>query len=253
MKKLDLPGIYSEWLWEMGGSIPEYKKFIGMPYISNSQAKTFNSKSGFNTWKPGHLEWIQEKLLGYKFPDVGWGQFGQEVEGVICKEKGWEEYEDNFTEKELEVLNKVHPKDIQQRQVIVDLSDYGFVVLGYIDDMTKPDKDTNKIEWIIDYKTASQSSSKKLGNKDDFQLDIYNKGMEQMGYEVENLAYHVLDRGGGGELFKNKSLGRKALYIQGEIGLLMYELKDWDKVEKYLVDSARGMEKYYKVYKELIK
>lgn len=251
-KKLELPGIYSRWLWEKGGSIPEYEKFLGMPYVSNSQVSTYTSKSGFNTWKPGHLEWIQNKLLGYDWPDVGWAQFGKEVETVIRKEEGYEEYLDNFTERELAILDTVEPLGLYERHVIVDMSEHGFIVIGFIDDMTPFDEENKRVDLIRDYKTASVSSSKRYGGKDDFQSDLYVKGIEQLGYEVGGFEYFIIERGGGGPLFKDKSLGRGALTVDGVLGVKEVVLKDWEVVENHFVKATKEMQRHFKMYKKLI-
>lgn len=251
-KKLELPALYSRWLWEKGGSLPEYEKYLGMPYVSNSQVSTYMGKSGFNTWKPGHLEWIQNKLLGFNWPDVGWAQFGKEVETVIREEEGYEQHLGNFSEKELEILKSVEPLGLYERHVIVDFTEHGFIVIGFIDDMTPHNNETMTVDKIRDYKTASVSSSKRYGGKNDFQCDLYVKGTEQLGYKVGGFEYYIIERGGGGPLFNNKSLGRGVLTVDGILGIKEVVLKEWEVVENHFVEAAKEMQRHNRMYKKLI-
>lgn len=247
---LNLAGEYTEEVWKRGGSVEEHKKFIGKGYISWSTCESFNDKSGFNTGLLGEFEWILNKLSKIDFGDMGWGQFGSEAEAYITlrnkkdlseiEEKVQKEFQDslkNFTEKEKEVLDTINPLGVFQDEICYYIEELDIIVLGYIDDRTK-EKD-GKITLLRDYKTKSESSKKDLHDPKKHQIEIYILGKRQVGLEVENAEYCIVERFGGRECMNGG--GRESLSIGDRV---WYETYSWteerlQQTHQMLIDTAK--------------
>src|SRR5699024_5468727 len=152
-------------------------------------------KKGFNTGLEGDLEWCKKYLFGSKFPDMGWGEFGSRVEDYICEK----EHLDKFSKEEKEVLDKIKPLGIFQREITVYIEDLDIIVLGYIDDMSV-EKDV--VTMLRDYKTKSKSSKKDLHLPKKHQIELYTLGLKQEGFTVKKAEYVVIERLGGYECMK---------------------------------------------------
>lgn len=59
----------------------------GIPYISHSQYKLWKEAKSFNLGINGKIEYFASYFLGYKFPDKGWGEFGNDVETYITERR----------------------------------------------------------------------------------------------------------------------------------------------------------------------
>ena len=126
-----------------------------------------------------------EYFFGHEFPDMGWAQFGQEVEDYICLRQNG----DKFTDMEKVVLESIEPLGVFQQEFMLEFD--GFALLGYLDDATKDFK------HIRDYKTCSKNSSKKYYKEDYYQLDIYAMWVEQrFGYLPDTLEVLMIERTG---------------------------------------------------------
>lgn len=136
-------------------------------YISYSQFSSFLSKKSFSLGIEGKLEYIRGYFFGERFPDQGWGQFGTETEGYICDK----EFADNFTDREKEVMNKIKPLGVFQKEISVPLFE-GIRLKGFIDDANED------LSIIRDYKTASATSKMKYYKDDYYQLPLYAKAIE---------------------------------------------------------------------------
>ena len=112
----------------------------------------------------GNKEYMIRYFLGERFPDMGWGQFGTEVEDCVtlgdCEP---------FTPKELETIKDIKPLGVFQEEIVIDFGD--FCLLGYIDDRTE-EKD-GIVEIVRDYKTKSKSSKADLHDPKKLQLELY--------------------------------------------------------------------------------
>lgn len=157
----------------------------GIPYISYSQYTNWNSEKSFNLRIPGKYEYILQYFFGEEYPDMGWAQFGSEVEEYICERK----HGDKFTDMEKVLLESIEPLGVFQKEILIEYD--GFGVLGYIDDATKDFK------HIRDYKTCSKNSSKKYYKEDYYQLDLYAMWVEQaFGYLPDTMEVLMIEREG---------------------------------------------------------
>lgn len=245
MTNLKLPRIYTKEIWEQGGSREYSKKFIGKHYVSWSQIEAFNSKSGFNTGLKGDLEYIKKYFLGEEFPDMGWGTFGNRVEDYICERKGKEFFE----EKELELLNKIEPLGVFQREVVYLIPGTDVIVLGYIDDMSKVIE--NEVARLRDYKTKSKSSKGDLHEDGKHQIEIYTMGLAQEGIRVKSAEYLIIERLGGFECFQGG--GVDSLSVGNNIWLEPYakeklEEKRLKQTDKLILKTVKEISSLYKTY-----
>ena len=245
MKNYILPRTYTKEIWERGGKNEYSKQFIGKPYISWSQVESFNSKSGFNTGLKGDLEYIKSYFLKEQFPDMGWGEFGQITEDYICYRKEKE----HFSEEEKEVLNKIKPLGVFQREVVYLIPDTNVIVLGYIDDMTEPNGKVVKI--IRDYKTKSKSSKEDLHLPEKHQLEIYAMALIQEGYSVEQAEYVIIERLGGYQCMQGG--GIESLSIGKQVWNEPYDSKRlkeerFKETNKLLLKTVKEVSSLYKTY-----
>ena len=263
MNKLVLPGLYTEKVWKRGGSNPKHEKFIGKNYVSWSTCESFNDKSGFNTGLLGEFEWILNKLSNIDFGDKGWGQFGSETEAYITlrnlpkkellkfEEKVRKELEDsliNFSDREKQVLDKIQPLGVFQDEICYYIEELDIIVLGYIDDRTK--EENGKIRLLRDYKTKSESSKKDLHDPKKHQIEIYILGKRQVGLEVENAEYCIVERFGGKECMNGG--GRESLSIGERV---WYEKYTWTEerlkeTHNMLVDTAKRISSIVTTYQK---
>ena len=263
MIKVKLPQTYSLETWKRGGSRREHKKYIGLPYISWSQIESFNDKSGFNTGLLGEFEYIIKYLSFNTFKDLGFGVFGSETEAYITlrnlpkkeieklEEKVRKELEDsliNFSDREKQVLDKIQPLGVFQDEICYYIEELDIIVLGYIDDRTK--EENGKIRLLRDYKTKSESSKKDLHDPKKHQIEIYILGKRQVGLEVENAEYCIVERFGGKECMNGG--GRESLSIGERV---WYEKYTWTEerlkeTHNMLVDTAKRISSIVTTYQK---
>jgi hypothetical protein len=241
---IELPKKYTEFLWEKGGKVEEHRQYIGKNCVSWSQIESFNDKTGFNTGLLGKYEYFIKYFSGQSFPDMGWAQFGQEVENYITEKLD----ADKFSNKEKETLNKIKPLGVFQQEILIYFEDLDTVVLGYLDDSTPPKEKT--VNLLRDYKTKSESSKKDLHDDKKHQLEIYILGLRQKGLEVTNAEYCIIERLGGRECMQGG--GREVLKVGEKI---WYEPYSWDEkrlqqTEKMVKDTIKEISEYWKIYQK---
>ena len=239
---LELPKKYSREQWKRGGSRPEHEKFIGMPVTSWSQVESWTAKKGFNTGMAGNKEYMIRYFLGERFPDMGWGQFGNEVEDCVTNGDC-----DPFDDEEMIILRDVKPLGIFQDEIVVDFGD--FCLLGYIDDRTE-EKD-GIVEIVRDYKTKSKSSKADLHDPKKLQLELYILGLQQRGLEVKRAEYLIIERLGGRECMNGG--GRESLTVGNNIWKekYLFSQKSIERAESIVRETVKEISDYYKIFKAL--
>ena len=239
---LELPKRYDEVKWERGGSRPEHEKFIGMPVTSWSQVESWTAKKGFNTGMAGNKEYMIRYFLGERFPDMGWGQFGTEVEDCVTLGQC-----EPFDDEEMIILRDVKPLGIFQDEIVVDFGD--FCLLGYIDDRTE-EKD-GIVEIVRDYKTKSKSSKADLHDPKKLQLELYILGLQQRGLEVKRAEYLIIERLGGRECMNGG--GRESLTVGNNIWKekYLFSQKSIERAESIVRETVKEISDYYKIFKAL--
>lgn len=240
----------------------------GTPYVSYSQIKNWNSLKSFNLKIPGNLEYIMEYFFGEKFGDIGWAEFGQDVENYICYRDFTEEQikeldtqvlinnkkygKDeklvsaslaSFTEEEKKVMNTIEPLGVFQQEAIIDFG--RFKLLGFLDDM-KPKME----EHIRDYKSASDNSRKQYYEDDYWQLDIYGMWVKQQTKKLPKKAEVVIVERAG-NCFRGG--GRNVLSVKGQVWYHDRELTmDRQKyLKEYIERTVQEISDCYKVFLKL--
>jgi len=264
--KVNLPSIYTEEMWKRGNSVPEHKKYIGLPYVSWSQVESFNDKSGFNTGLLGEFEYILGRFSKVKFPDMGWGQFGSETEAYITlrnlhqdeidkiEQKVQDELSEalkNFNIEERKVLDTIESLGTFQDEICYFVEEIGVIVLGYIDDRS-PEKE-GKVHMLRDYKTKSEASKKDLHDDKKHQIELYILGLRQRGLEVQNAEYCIIERLGGRECMQGG--GRPSLSIGKRV---WYEPYSWDEerlkvTHQMIIDTVLRISSVYTTYEKYFK
>lgn len=241
--KIELPRIYTRDKWAEN-KIPEHKKYIGKQYISWSQIESYNDKSGFNTGFDGDLEYILSYFSGFTFPDMGWGDFGTQVENYITERKDG----DKFSDEEKEVLEKITPLGVYQKEICLYIEELDVIVLGFIDDMSPIIESTVKI--VRDYKTKSESSKKDLHLDKKHQLEIYVLYLKQQGVTVKNAEYCIIERLGGYQCMQGG--GRDVLKVGKRIWYEPYnkalDEKRLIQTKKLLISTIKDISETYKIY-----
>jgi len=230
------------------------KEFQGKPMVSWSQIETWIGAKGFNTGLPGLHEYIRKYFFGEEYPDMGWGTFGSETEAYITlknvdpktikDEKTRTELEGalkNFTDAEKKVLDQIKPLGNFQHEAVIDFG--GFVLLGYIDDLS------DDFSHMRDYKTKSESSKRGLTSDKTYQMEVYTLYVQKMlKKEVKKWEYCIIERLGGGPCMKGG--GREALSIGPRI---WYEEKQitperLKETEKLILDTVKEISDHYKTF-----
>jgi uncharacterized Fe-S cluster protein YjdI len=207
----------------------------GKPYVSFSQVKSWNSSKSFNLGVEGKLEYMLSYFFGEDFGDMGWAQFGQEVEDYICFRK----FKEKFTAKERKVLDSIVPLGLFQQEVKIDFGD--FYLLGYIDDAT-PD-----LTKLRDYKTCSLNSSKQYYKEDYYQLDIYAMWvLQETGKVPKELEVCMIER--AGNCFRGG--GRNVLSVKDEVWYHPREtsVERMEYLRHYIRATAMDISKHYKAF-----
>ena len=209
----------------------------GQQTISYSQIKLWHDEKGFSTGLMGRMEYIRSYMLGEEYPDWGWGQFGTEVEDYICERKG----ADLFTDAEKATMEKVVPLGNFQVPIAIDFGD--FIFTGYKDD-------ANDDESILrDYKTASARSKEQYYGDGYKQLDLYALDtFKKTGKLPDELQVTIIER--NGNAFRG---GREVLTVGENIWEVQREVDKVriDSMENLIVETAKEISEYYKVFKEL--
>lgn len=205
----------------------------GKPYISYSQYSLWKEMKSFNFGIIGKLEYFASYFIGHRSPDIGWAQFGIDVEDYICNKVG----ADKFTDEELKTLNKVKPLGQFQNEIWLDLG--GFFLLGYIDDQNEDGT------HIIDYKTASKNSIKKYYAPDYNQLKSYAlKHFKETGV-IPKLEVVGIERNGNAMYG-----GREALTVGSEIWRIPIQTsaQELEELEKDIIKVAHEISEYYEIF-----
>lgn len=242
--KITLPSTYTQEIWERC-KVEEHKKFIGKQYVSWSQVESYNDDKGFNTGFEGDLEYILKYFSRIEFPDVGWGDFGDDVEAYVTEKKSAE----NFSVEEKKTLDRIKPLGVFQKEICLYIEELDVVILGYIDDMTPPSEE-KLVKLVRDYKTKSKSSKKDLHLDKKHQLEIYTMYLLQQGYNVEQAEYCIIERLGGAECMRGG--GRQSLKVGKEIWYETYERatdpKRLVQTKKLLISTVKSISELYKTY-----
>lgn len=234
------------------------EKFKGKPMVSWSQIETWIDKKGFNTGLPGKHEYMRKYFFGETYPDMGWGQFGNEAEAYITlrdvdpktidDEKLRGELEaalKNFTPEEKKVLEEITPLGTFQHEAVIDFGD--FVLLGYIDDMLINEQ-TDEVH-IRDYKTKSDGSRRKLTTDATYQLEVYSLYVQKMLKKtVTKTDYCVIERLGGAECMRGGgrdvlSVGKRIWYMEKEVSA-----ERLAETEKLIKSTVKEISDHYKTF-----
>lgn len=206
----------------------------GKPRVSYSQIRLFNEAKTFRMQTEGVLEYIAVYFFGVTSSDVGWGQFGKDVEAYIAERKKG----DFFTDDEKRVLEEVEVLGVTSDDFELDFGD--FVLSGIIDDRLE---DWSKIR---DYKTASKNSKKQYEKSTYKQLDLYAlKGLEATG-KIPRLEVCVIERkgnaayGGGREALK---VGSNIWYIEKKTNE-----KKLRELKTKIRETVLEISEYYKIF-----
>lgn len=211
----------------------------GIPYISYSQYKNWNSAKSFHLRAEGRHEYMLEYFFGEEFPDMGWAQFGSEVEDYICERK----HSDVFSVEERAVIDTIEPLGVFQQEFLLDFGD--FALLGFLDDATEDFK------HIRDYKTCSENSSKQYYKDDYYQLDIYALWVAQkFGYIPDRMEVLMIERtgnpfkGGGRSVLQvgskwwsheRQTSHQRVEFLQADITRVAHEIaQSWGVYQKLL-------------------
>lgn len=261
-QEINLPQTYTKEVWERTKN-PHNKKFIGKSYVSWSQIESFNDKSGFNTGLKGEFEYLRKYFTGEKYPDMGWGRFGSEAEAYITvrdtdpskldafDKECVESAEKLFSDKEKDVLKKIKPLGVFQDEICYYVEELDVIVLGYIDDRSRPRN--GKVKMLRDYKTKSKSSKKDLHLPKKHQIEIYVLGLKQRGLEVENTEYCIVERLGGAECMRGG--GREVLKVGETIWYEPYEIKEGrlEETHEMIVTTVKRISSLYTTYNKYFK
>lgn len=214
----------------------------GVPYISYSQISSWNDKKSFNLGIEGKLEYMLHYFMGIDFPDMGWGEFGQDVEDAILTQDF-----SKFSEEETNTLKKVEVLPVSQYKVYVNFYDEEgssllFYVYGLIDNASED------LSYIKDFKTASANSKAKYYTKDGYkQLDLYAMGiLEKTGVLPTKILVDIIER--SGNAFKG---GRAVLKVGNETWQVDREIPTEDEMvelRKYVLRTATEVASYKDVF-----
>ena len=246
--------------------LPRFSKEKNCHYISYSQVGSWEDEKSFNLGVKGRLEYILAYFMGVKFPDQGWGVFGEDAENAVCYrdyplveiQKLDEEIKaynierpdraqrliseslSSFDEREMKILKQIEPLGVFQQEGWINFD--GFKVLLYIDDANA---DFSKLR---DYKTASRNSGKKYEKPEYDQLDVYSLWVkQQFGHVPDDLEVCIIERAGNcfGMVERRDLLSVKndVWYVDRETST--ERLKT---IEDRIVRVANEISEYYKVY-----
>jgi len=211
----------------------------GVGLVSYSQVSLWEEVKSFNLSILGRYEYIRSKMLGEKYEDMGWGQFGNEVQEYIQERK----HSDNFDQEEKAVLETIQPLDIYEEEFFIDFGT--FKLLGYKDDVKKD------YSLIRDYKTASENSKAKYYTDEYKQLDIYALDTYKKHSFIPELELCIIERtgnpfkGGGRDVLK---VGKQVWWHKRETNL-----QRLNKIEQGIIKSVKEISDYYKVFLKINK
>lgn len=238
-----------------------HKKYHGKYMVSWSQVETWIGKRGFNTGLPGFHEYMRKYFMGETYPDMGWGQYGTEMEAFITlhsytakqlKELPPKDVEAlelakvNFTKKEQDILKTIKPLGNFQTEIVIDFGD--FILLGFIDDHS------DDYLHLRDYKSKSANTAKPLSKPDNYQLDIYALYCErELHILPTKLEYLVVERAGGGPCMKGG--GRAVLSVGENIWHIDREVSEarLKKTENLVGKSVKEISDYWKTFQKFNK
>lgn len=212
----------------------------GNQYLSYSQIKNWNSLKSFNLSVLGKMEYILEYFFGEDFGDMGWAEFGQDVEDYITIK----ESANKFTDAEKKVMDSIKTLGVFQKEIEINFED--FYLKGFIDDMTED------FMHIRDYKSASDNSRKQYYKDDYWQLDVYGMWVKQeKGKLPEKADVVIVER--AGNCFRGG--GRKVLSVKNEVWYHDRELTEerQEILKNKILTTAQEISDAYKVFLKMKK
>lgn len=233
--------IFTKKDWEQLGKLKHAKKWIGLPRVSWSQIETFNDSKGFNTGLLGRWEWMRNKLLGEEYKDMGWGDFGSEVQEYVQERK----HAEKFSPEEKQTLDIIKPLDIYEQPVVLNINNV--IVTGYIDDMSK--------DWkkIRDFKTKSENSMKDLFSGKKYQMELYSLFVLQEKGFLPKCSYVIIEREGGAECMRGG--GRECLKVGKRVWYEDYPISEerLGDTKKLVIKTSEEMQKIIEVFNKINK
>ncbi len=241
----------------------------GKPYLSYSQIKSWQSKRSFNLGIAGRLEYMLGYFFKEDFGDMGWAEFGQDVENYICyrdmtpeqvaeldkevilnnekydkDEKLVSKSLTSFNQKEQKILKSIETLGVFQKEGRIDFGD--FEVLLYIDDCNE------SLSHIRDYKSASENSSKQYYKDDYWQLDVYGMWVKQeTGKLPEKAEVVIVER--EGNCFRGG--GRSVLKVKDRVWYHDRDLTEerQDVLRENIIRTALEISEYYEMFLKMLK
>ena len=174
-------------------------------------------------------------FLKHKFDDIGWAEFGQDVETSILTQDF-----SKFSQPECDTLKKVKALDLSQYKIEIDFG--WFKLIGYIDTISKD------FSLLKDFKTASIKSKEKYYKDEYEQAYIYAIGIkEQVGF-YPKIEIEIIER--LGNAYKG---GRPALSVGTEVWVVDKEMTKEieEKLRDKIVKVAEEISNYYQTFLKL--
>ena len=235
VKQLDLPSIYKE---REKNPVPErYKKYIGRPAISYSTYTAFKEE-GYRG------EWLANKFLGIPSEGSIFTEYGGAI-GTYQETGIPQPYLSQF---DLETLDKeipANPLAEYEREVLIDRG--SFIVYGFVDRLLGVG---SKIVDLVDFKTGSiEKKAKEYASKEYKQTGLYSYALEEEGFTIKSSSVVLFDRKGNTLEQGNKNV----LRLTGAIEYIPtpYVREDIEEFLLELDETAKKIEKYWKLYKEV--
>lgn len=199
----------------------------GVPYLSYSQISSFikNKK-----------DYIKSYFFNEPIEFKAYIDFGSKV-GVALEKNDFS----LFSEEEQETLKKVERLDEFEKEIRVDFG--SFYVKGFIDTNTK------KLDKFFDYKTGSLNKEEEYKKDTYIQPHIYALGIEQETGKLPKKANVILiERMGNAYKGETLVVGKNIISIPIDISK-----ERLDYAKQLVIDTAKEIEHFYKIFLKLNK
>lgn len=197
----------------------------GIPYLSYSQINSFITNK---------KEYIKSYFFNEPISFTAYLDFGNKV-GRALENNDFSEFEKD----EETTLKKVMRLDEFEKEIRVDFED--FYVKGFIDTNTKD------LDYFIDYKTGGTNKVSEYQKDKYIQPQIYALGIEQETGNLPKKAEVILiERLGNAFKGEKLSVGKEIIHIPIDITRDKIE-----KAKKLVIDTAKEIEHYYKIFLKL--
>jgi hypothetical protein len=204
---------------------------------NDDNGKPIFSYTQYSKWKKDKKDYFRSYMFGERFEGNAYTDFGTLV-GEALETGDFSPFEPF----EQETLKKVTRLDEFERQIYLDLGEFGLI--GFID---TNDLVRGRVKRIIDYKTGALNKEAVYDAEDYNQVTIYAAALEQeTGHLPKEGWVELIERTGNPWKGQDLMVGKEVVKVTQDVSKEAVEA-----VKQDIISVAKDVSAFYKVFQKL--